>query len=252
MIKKLIITILLTLGALHSKADQYQIVSEDDAIVAVEILNSQPDVFLWCDCCDGSYINYIQVQSASYEYAYGEGNDCYVFLSGYDEYGDWFEEPIDLAYTYIADGDWATRLSNFIGLEAEPCYDEPIRYYDDNPFSGGGTYNEEDEYSYGDNEYYNDGEELNDLMMEEVNLVAINCDIYCYLSFFNGEDELLSAVVFDPSEFPDFFFDSEYGYYLNPDFENVNALVTYKYMDIELEDGSYGSEMVLAGITTNE
>ena len=63
---------------------------------------------------------------------------------------------------------------------------------------------------------------------------------------------LSRAVVFDPSEFPDFFYDSEYGYYLNPDFENMNALVTYSYIDIEYEDGTYGTEMVLAGITTNE
>ncbi len=252
--KKLILSILILLGAFNSKADQYQIVSEDDAIIAVEILNSQTDVFLWCDCCDGDYFRFIQVQYASYEYAYGEGNDCYIFLSGYDENGDWFEESIDLAYTYIADGDWATRLSDYIGLEADPCYEEPIRYYDYYPFLGDGyesdNYYEEyvDDYDYdseeeyvGEENYYLEGYE------DVITLYYFTCGEYCYLGFSDSEG-IEDEVAIDYSIIPeDLWGEGEDGeWILNPYLYEAKAYVRIDPFEMEYEDGSSGQTRIIS------
>jgi hypothetical protein len=245
--KKLILSILLLLGAFQSKADQYQIVPEDYAIAAVDILNSQSDVFLWCDCCDGEYIRFIQVQYASYEYAYGEGNDCYVFLSGYDEYGDWFEESIDLAYTYIADGEWATRLSNYIGLDAEPCYDEPLSYYDYYPFGGDGYEGDspeevyyEDEYVAEDNYYFEGYEDV-------ITLYYFTCGEYCYLGFADSEG-IEDEVVIDYNIFPgELWGEGEDGEtILNPYYYESKAYVRIDPFEMEYEDGSTGQTRIIS------
>jgi hypothetical protein len=252
--KKLLFSLIITLSSLTSQADQYQIVSEDYAITAVELLNYQSDVIAWCDCCgDSDYMKYIQVESAYYEYAGGESNDCYVFLSGYDEYGQPFEESIDLAYVFIADGELAVRVSDYIGLPSEQCT-EYFSYYDAYPFLGDYEVEEEyyeyeegsDEYDYESEDGYADAPYITETVFAY--LSSIDCGDYCYLNFDSPDNGFLSAIVVDPSEFPDYFYDSEYGYYLNPSLEGLAAYVTYEIIDVDYEDGTYGSENLFIGL----
>jgi hypothetical protein len=250
--KKLLFSLIITLSCFTSQADQYQIVSEEDAMTAVDLLNMQSDVIAWCDCCgDNDYIKYIQVELAYYEYAGGNDNDCYVFLSGYDEYGQPFEESIDLAYVFIADGELAVRVSDYIGLQSEQCT-EYFSYYDAYPFAGDYEADEEyvEEYEYVGDEDYVDGyaDAPNNMETVFAYLSSLDCGDYCYLSFDSPDYGFLSAIVVDPSEYDQYFFDSEYGYYLNPDLEGLPVYVTYEIIDVDYEDGTSGAENIFVGL----
>jgi hypothetical protein len=244
--KKLILSILILLGAFNSKADQYQLVPEDYAMIAVEILNGQSDVISWCDCCDGDYLKYIQIQSAYYEYAAGEGNDCYVFLSGYDEYGDWFEESVDLAYVFIADGELAVRLSDYIGLEASPCYDT-FSYYEYYPFGGDGYEGDSPEEVYYEDEYIAEDNYEFEGYEDVISLLYLECGDYCWLGFTDSEG-IEDEVIINYSIIPDDLLgeSEDGGYILNPALEYASAYVKIEPFEIEYEDGSTGQTRIIS------
>jgi hypothetical protein len=227
--KKLFFSFIILLLSFNSKADQYVSVPEDYAIIAVEILNDQSDVIAWCDCCGEDYMRYVMVEEAFYEYT-GEGSDCYVFLSGIDQYGETFYDPIDLAYIFIADGDEAVRLSSFIGLESQSC-SEYIGYYDAYPFYP----DFEQEYSY-DEELYNE----EDLVYEDyVSLLGFECGDFCHLMYIDSEGIETSGII-DESILPvDFLVDSEYGYIMSSDYDGMMARIEFTSSMIDYGDTSY-------------
>jgi hypothetical protein len=239
--KRFAIILTLLICSFHAEADQYQIVSEEDAIVAVELLNGQTDVISWCDCC-GPYdenFKYIQVQSASYDFASENGNDCYVFLYGYDEFGEWFEEAIDLAYIFIADGDWAVRLSDYIGLEASPC-SEPFGYYDYYPFTIDEPSAYEDEYVTDEDYYYEDDAYEFESYEDVVTLRYLSCGDYCWIGFIDSEG-IEDEVLIDYSIIPDEIWNAnnEGDNLLNPAYDYSSAYIQVDPFEIEYEDGTY-------------
>jgi hypothetical protein len=243
----LILSVLIT--SFYSKADQHQIVSEENAMSAVQLLYMQSDVIAWCDCCgDEDYMKYILVEDAYYEYASEEGNDCYVFLSGTDEYGNPFNEAIDLAYIFIADGDEAVRLSSYMGLETEPCSGY-IGYYDAYPFYADYeqeyTYDEElpyvEEDSYSSEDYYDE----NFVYEEYVSLLGFECGDFCHLMYIDSEGIETSGII-DESILPDgFIVDSEYGYIMSGYYDGAMARIEYTSTMVDYGGGTSYPELVI-------
>ena len=249
--KKILFSLCLFFLSLRANADQHQIVSEEYAIAAVELISMQSDVIAWCDCCgDNDYMKYVRVVEAYYEYT-GEGNDCYVFLSGFDQYGNEFLEAVDLAYIFIPDGELAARLSDYIGLPSEYC-SELFSYYEYYPFVD--EEYSEDTYYVEDEEYYDseEEEEYDGFIVDYGRLSYFECGDYCHLGYENEETGSNSGILYDPSEFPGIFIEDEYGYTLNPGLIGSNAYITFQLVDFEYMDGTSGMEYIITNVELAE
>ena len=81
-------------------ADQLAYMSEKQAKAAVELLQKQQFVLLYCPICDEQYKIYVELESVSYRFTnymdYFE-----VLVEGIDSKGNNVSETIDLAYAYI-------------------------------------------------------------------------------------------------------------------------------------------------------
>jgi len=104
------------------KADDLQLMSESQAKAAVNLLQKQKYVLLYCSCCAEGYDSktYVRIESVTYRHAGYE--DFYeVIVEGYDANGKNISESIDLAYTYIK----KNKKGKCVGLELHffcmPC-----------------------------------------------------------------------------------------------------------------------------------
>jgi hypothetical protein len=228
-----------------SYADQYEIISEEMAIEAVELLNNQSDVIVWCDCCDGENLLYVTVNSAYYEYT-GENGESTVFLSGFDEYGNEYLEALDLAYVYVADGELAVKVSEFLGYETEVCT-EYFSYYDNYPFM------ESNDLDYSDDEVTFDlgsDESEGDVYQDVVSITSFFCMDYCHLYFIDSEGMESSGII-DESSLPENFLlysEEEEAYYMNPIYEGMSANIEYSTIEVEDEFGQIEYDIFISNL----
>lgn len=118
---KSILTIaLLFLLAPWSKADQLAYISKEQANAAVEFLKAQPQVILYCACCDFDPSEVIWPTSVRAEYT---GFESYyeVVLTGNKFSGEEVTRKLDLAYVHYKVGDKAYNVGLALGFKCDPC-----------------------------------------------------------------------------------------------------------------------------------
>lgn len=106
--------------SIASRADQLAWLTRSDAEAAVQVINRQAELLLFCGCCDNAPKRYIEVESSSLSYT---GTDSYyeVLVSGKNQEGEVVEEAVDLAYVYIHGDGTALCLGRTLDLECDPC-----------------------------------------------------------------------------------------------------------------------------------
>jgi len=103
-------------------ADDLLYMTESQAKAAVELLQKQKYVLLYCSCCAGDYNpkTYVKIESVSYRYT-GFQEYYEVLVEGVDAAGNRVSETVDLAYTYIQ----KKKKGNCVGLALKffcvPC-----------------------------------------------------------------------------------------------------------------------------------
>ena len=110
-----------------AKADQLAYISENDARAAVELLQKQKYVLLYCGCCDDDQLQYVKIISVSYRYT---GFEQYyeVFVEGVDANGNPVSEAIDLAYAHIQKKKIALCVGKALHLECDPCIEGQLMW----------------------------------------------------------------------------------------------------------------------------
>ena len=121
--KRFVLVLICVLFTMAAYADQLEWIFKEEAAEAVELLQKQDYVLLYCGCCDDDPMRYVKIKTVSY--CHPEGEDIYyeVFIEGVDADGIEVSEGIDLAYTYINDQGMAKCVGLALGLECDPCVD---------------------------------------------------------------------------------------------------------------------------------
>lgn len=119
--RKLFLLFAMMLGlASASMADQLEYVSESEAKAAVELLQNQKYVLLYCGCCGDDDMQYVKIESVSYRYT---GYETYyeVVVEGRDSMGMLVNTTIDLAYAHIQKKKNAVCVGKVLKLDCDPC-----------------------------------------------------------------------------------------------------------------------------------
>jgi len=105
------------------QADQLEWITKEQAIAAVEYLQQQEAVIIWCGCCEEDRMRPVVITKVYYEKVENEGEDYYtVKIDGFDGEGNEIVgEPLDLAYVHIVKDYVAYCLGVELGFECDPC-----------------------------------------------------------------------------------------------------------------------------------
>lgn len=117
--KKLLL-LLLIVTTTSAFADQLSYLSKSQADSAVVILKQQPQILLWCACCEQDTKTIISLNDIDVKYT-GTGQFYQIFITGVDSKGKSQNNEIDLAYVYIIKGDKWFCLGKEMGLKCDPC-----------------------------------------------------------------------------------------------------------------------------------
>lgn len=110
--------------ASFSMADQLWYISKTEAQNAVQLLQKQKYVLLYCGCCGGDVeLEYVKIETVYYKNVTSDGY-CAVVVRGVDFYGNQVATEIDLAYTHIRKKKSAACVGLELGLECSPCVDD--------------------------------------------------------------------------------------------------------------------------------
>lgn len=153
-----IITLLVSFVNQQVKADQLSYLSKNDAIRAVNLLEKQPSVVLWCACCSNEAKKVVPIKEVFYEYT-GYENFYQVNIRN-SENNEVFE-GVDLAYTHINKNGKAVCVGKELFLECDPCT-LPFNYPNssNNSFSQGDNFDIEEYFSVFLNKNGNDLSEV--------------------------------------------------------------------------------------------
>ena len=114
--------LILTLFCLSypAHADQLAWISKQEAAAAVQFLEKQKEVLLYCGCCDNDPKLYLKVDHVYYHHT-GYGYYYEVVIEGVDADGNLRSEAIDLAYAHIQNGKQALCVGQALNMECDPC-----------------------------------------------------------------------------------------------------------------------------------
>ncbi|MCL1938384.1 MAG: hypothetical protein FWF52_08335 [Candidatus Azobacteroides sp.] len=118
--KRSLYLLILLLPAFVCRADQLAYLSESQAIEAVEFLNTQKQLILWCTCCNNEAQQFITVSNVGYKYT-GYENFYEVYVDGTDNKGSTKNYNLDLAYVHYLLGKKAYCVGKALGLDCDPC-----------------------------------------------------------------------------------------------------------------------------------
>lgn len=126
MFLKFLFTFSLIVGmSFHSKADQLEALTLDQAIAAQEYLQNEQAILLWCACCEGDQIRVVGVTGVYYTESgtFENGEKYYtVYINGVDSDGNEITgEALDLAYVHVLIENMAYCLGTTLGFDCDPC-----------------------------------------------------------------------------------------------------------------------------------
>lgn len=117
--KKIVLLIVVLLAfASASMADQLWYISQSEAKAAVELLQKQKYVLLFCGCCDGDEMQYVKIEKV---YTKTESGYYIVVVDGVDANGNKVSKELDLAYAHIQKKKMALCVGKALKLDCDPC-----------------------------------------------------------------------------------------------------------------------------------
>jgi hypothetical protein len=118
--KRILAIALLFLCTPWSKADQLAYISKEEATAAVEFLQTQPQVILFCACCDFDPSEVVSPTNVYSEYT-GFESFYQVVLVGNTSTGEEVTRKLDLAYVHYFNEGKAYNVGLALGLKCDPC-----------------------------------------------------------------------------------------------------------------------------------
>lgn len=125
--KKLLLLPLFITAISFAYADQWQVLTKEQAENAVNYINQNTDMVLWCACCSNDTKEYVKISKAEYQYGRIVTDMYEVIIHGMNAKGDSVITGIDLAYVHIIKDGTARCLALELGLDCDPCT-EPFSY----------------------------------------------------------------------------------------------------------------------------
>ncbi len=119
---KLLIIIILLLSTQSIFADQLAWITKEQASSAIEIIDQQKEILLFCGCCDNTPKIYLKPKKSRIQYT-GTDNYFEVILNATDANGQEQEQALDLAYVFINIDGKANCLGKEMSLTCDPCTD---------------------------------------------------------------------------------------------------------------------------------
>lgn len=124
--KVTLLVLLFFVGLGQLRADQLELLSEEDAKRAVEFIQKQKEVVLWCGCCTKQPKQIVKVSKVSY--AYDTLSEPYmgvrlykVTLEAVEYNGQVFYVGLDLAYVHIKKGRKSISVGSALKMKCVPC-----------------------------------------------------------------------------------------------------------------------------------
>lgn len=112
--------VLLLIFSQNIFADQLAWITKKQAISAVDIINGQNELLLFCGCCDSDPKVYLQNIKCRMQYA-GSNDYFEVLVTGHNKEGQQQEHAVDLAYVFVNVEGVAKCLGKELTLECDPC-----------------------------------------------------------------------------------------------------------------------------------
>lgn len=120
----LILSFLILILALPSKADQLAWITEAQAQKATEFLKTQKKVILHCACCDNDPKQKVKIKNIVYRHPKMGGQvqkEYYQVFVTIKVDGQWKEVGLDLAYVHIKKGKNTACLGKELKFDCDPC-----------------------------------------------------------------------------------------------------------------------------------
>lgn len=129
--KRLVLTVLVLMALLYffpssTSADQLAWLQKDQAQRAIDVLQSQEHIILYCGCCNEEQKTVLRIQEVYIRHPTINGKEYpqyyEVVVKGMDvQNKEPLEQSIDLAYTHIKKKQKAVCLGKQLRMDCDPC-----------------------------------------------------------------------------------------------------------------------------------
>ncbi len=120
--KKLLTLSFLFFALFFAKADQLAYLTLDQATKAVNYLQKQDHVIMWCACCDDDAQIYVRIAKVYYQRVADTKEPYYeVIIEGTNANGEFVNEAVDLAYVHAQSGSKYKSVGKLLKFKCDPC-----------------------------------------------------------------------------------------------------------------------------------